>query len=87
MSFEFTLSFLLTSIFLLNERVGFYRWLAVLVGFIGIVVIYGIPFLREIPIYCAEKIAEKAVENKLVPILYLVTIFVLLPLLIILAST
>jgi len=27
------------SIFLLNERVGFYRWLAVLVGFIGIVVI------------------------------------------------
>ena len=28
------------SIFLLNEKVGFYRWLAVLVGFIGIVVIY-----------------------------------------------
>ena len=54
---------------------------------IGIVIIYGIPFLREIPIYCAEKIAEKAVENKLVPILYLVSIFVLLPLLIILAST
>ena len=27
------------SIFLLNEKVGFYRWLAVLVGFIGIVVI------------------------------------------------
>ena len=54
---------------------------------IGIVVIYGIPFLREIPIYCAEKIAEKAVENKLVPILYLVTIFVVLPLLIILVST
>ena len=58
-----------------------------LFNIIGIVVIYGIPFLREIPIYCAEKIAEKAVENKLVPILYLVTIFVLLPLLIILAST
>ena len=54
---------------------------------IGIVVIYGIPFLREIPIYCAEKIAEKAVENKLVPILYLVTIFVVVPLLIILVST
>ena len=58
-----------------------------LFNIIGIVVIYGIPFLREIPIYCAEKIAEKAVENKLVPILYLVSIFVLLPLLIILAST
>ncbi len=54
---------------------------------IGIVVIYGTPFLREIPIYCAEKIAEKAVENKLVPILYLVTIFVVVPLLIILVST
>ena len=27
------------SIFLLNEKVGFYRWLAVLVGFLGIVVI------------------------------------------------
>ena len=58
-----------------------------LFNIIGIVVIYGIPFLREIPIYCAEKIAEKAVENKLVPILYLVSIFVVVPLLIILAST
>ena len=58
-----------------------------LFNIIGIVIIYGIPFLREVPIYCAEKIAEKAVENKLVPILYLVSIFVLLPLLIILAST
>ena len=29
----------LFSIFLLNEKVGFYRWLAVLVGFIGIVII------------------------------------------------
>ena len=27
------------SIFLLNEKVGFYRWLAVLVGFVGIIVI------------------------------------------------
>ena len=27
------------SIFLLNEKVGFYRWLAVIVGFIGIIVI------------------------------------------------
>ena len=27
------------SIFLLNEKVGFYRWLAVLVGFIGIIII------------------------------------------------
>ena len=27
------------SIFLLNEKVGFYRWLAVLIGFVGIIVI------------------------------------------------
>ena len=27
------------SIFLLNEKVGLYRWLAVLVGFLGIIVI------------------------------------------------
>ena len=27
------------SIFLLNEKVGFYRWLAVFVGFIGIIII------------------------------------------------
>ena len=27
------------SIFLLNEKVGFYRWMAVLVGFIGIIII------------------------------------------------
>ena len=58
-----------------------------LFNIIGIVVIYGIPFLREIPIYCAETIAEKAVKNKLVPVFYLVGIFVVVPLLIILAST
>jgi len=54
---------------------------------VGILIIYGLPFLREIPIYCAENIAEKAVENKLIPVLYLVSIFVIVPLLIILAST
>lgn len=54
---------------------------------VGILIIYGLPFLREIPIYCAENIAEKAVENKLIPVLYLVSIFVIVPLLIILVST
>ena len=58
-----------------------------LFNIVGILIIYGLPFLREIPIYCAENIAEKAVENKLIPILYLVSIFVIVPLLIILAST
>ena len=58
-----------------------------LFNIVGILIIYGLPFLREIPIYCAENIAEKAEENKLIPVLYLVSIFVIVPLLIILAST
>ena len=58
-----------------------------LFNIVGILIIYGLPFLREIPIYCAEKIAERAVENKLIPVLYLFSIFIILPLLIILAST
>ena len=57
-----------------------------LFNIVGILIIYGLPFLREIPIYCAEKIAERAVENKLIPVLYLFSIFIILPLLIILAS-
>ena len=58
-----------------------------LFNIVGILIIYGLPFLREIPIYCAEKIAGKAVENKLIPVLYLISIFIIVPLLIILVST
>jgi len=47
---------------------------------IGISVIYGIPLLRGIPIKCAEIISEKAIENKLVPIIYLLIVFVGIPL-------
>ncbi len=53
----------------------------------GISVIYGIPFLREIPIKCAMLISDKAVKNKLVPVLYLAIFFILLPLSIILLKT
>ncbi|MBI89315.1 MAG: hypothetical protein CMG60_04435 [Candidatus Marinimicrobia bacterium] len=53
----------------------------------GIIIVYGIPFLREIPIVCAEFVSEKAMKNKLFPILYLVTLFVIIPLTIILLST
>ena len=38
------------SIFLLNEKVGIYRWLAVLVGFVGIVIITE-PGISELNIY------------------------------------
>ena len=53
----------------------------------GIIIVYGIPFLREIPIVCAEFVSEKAMKNKLFPIFYLVTLFVIIPLTIILLST
>ena len=49
----------------------------------GIIIIYGIPALRNIPIFLAENIADIAVEKKYVPILYLLIIFILIPLCII----
>ena len=49
----------------------------------GIIIIYGIPALRNIPIFLSENIADIAVEKKYVPILYLLIIFILIPLCII----
>ena len=45
----------------------------------GILIIYGTPFLRNIPLALAENISEAAVSKKYVPILYLLTIFVIIP--------
>tara|TARA_B100000676_G_scaffold198274_1_gene194869 strand:- start:112 stop:1215 length:1104 start_codon:yes stop_codon:yes gene_type:complete len=50
----------------------------------GIAIIYGLPFLRVIPLNCAERIANQAVKNKLIPVLYLLLVFVGMPLTIIL---
>jgi len=50
----------------------------------GILIIYGLPFLRVIPLNCAEWIADQAVKNKLIPVFYLLLIFVGMPLTIIL---
>ena len=50
----------------------------------GIIIIYGFPFLRSIPIRLAELIAEYSIKNKLIPIMYLLIVFVALPLSIIL---
>ena len=50
----------------------------------GIIVIYPIKALREIPIKAASKLSDLAVRNKLIPILYLLVVFVLFPLFIIL---
>ena len=49
----------------------------------GIVIIYCIPVLRNIPLKCAEIISEQAVTKKYLPLLYLFFIFVLVPLCII----
>ena len=49
----------------------------------GIIIIYCIPVLRNIPLKCAEIISEQAVTKKYLPLLYLFFIFVLVPLCII----
>ena len=49
----------------------------------GIVIIYCIPALRNIPLKCAEIISEQAMTKKYLPLLYLFFIFVLVPLCII----
>jgi len=51
---------------------------------LGIIVIYPIKVLREIPLKAANKISELAVRNKAIPLLYLLIVFVLVPLFIIL---
>ena len=50
----------------------------------GIIVIYPIKALRQIPMNAANKLAELAIRNKFIPILYLLVVFVLIPLIIIL---
>ena len=37
----------------------------------GILIIYGVKPLREIPLKCADLISDYAVKNKLIPIIYL----------------
>ena len=53
---------------------------------IGVIVIYGTPFLRELPIKCAEHLAEIAVQKKLVAVSYLLLLFFLAPALLITVS-
>lgn len=46
---------------------------------IGVVVVYGIPFLRNIPLWCAETLAEATVKRKLYAAVYLVLVFFIIP--------
>lgn len=58
-----------------------------LFNILGIAIIYGVPQLRAIPLFLAEKISELAVKNKFIPIIYLLIIFVAVPLSIILLTS
>ena len=50
---------------------------------IGVIVIYGIPFLRDIPIWAAEKLASATVKNKWYAAAYIANVFFIIPLLLI----
>ena len=50
----------------------------------GIVIIYPVSFLRNIPLSLAEKISEMTEKNRLVPIFYLCIMFIAVPLIFIL---
>ena len=50
----------------------------------GIIIIFLIPILKNIPIKLSEWISEKSLKNKFIPMLYLVILFFIVPFLIIL---
>ncbi len=51
---------------------------------LGIVLIYTNPFLREIPLKLSEKFADLSQKSKLIPMVYLLVMFFLIPFLVIL---
>lgn len=53
---------------------------------LGVVLIYGIPFLRFVPIRCAEWLGQSASENKMVALVYILSVFFIIPALCILVS-
>lgn len=46
---------------------------------LAVLVIYGTPFLRELPIKAAEKLAEATVKNKVYALVYIGVVFFLIP--------
>lgn len=50
-----------------------------LFNFLAVVVIYGLPFLRELPIKAAERMAEVGTKNKLLAFSYVLGTFFVLP--------
>lgn len=50
---------------------------------IGVLVIYGLPFTRNIPIYAAKWLADLAIKNKIYVAVYIGTVFFILPIVLI----
>ncbi len=48
-------------------------------NFSGVIVIYGLPFLRDIPLKAADRLAEVATERHSLAALYVLTVFFLIP--------
>ena len=78
------LSFSIMAALVLNPLAMVVAFSHLLFNILGILAIYTIEPIRNIPLKCAETIAELSMKNKLIPILYLAIVFVLIPLIIIL---
>jgi sodium-dependent phosphate cotransporter len=46
----------------------------------GIVILYGIPFLRDVPIRAAELLADVAVHRRMIAVGYVLVVFIIVPL-------
>jgi sodium-dependent phosphate cotransporter len=46
---------------------------------LGVVIIYGLPFTRFLPVYAAEKLGDIAAEHKLVALAYILGVFFIIP--------
>jgi sodium-dependent phosphate cotransporter len=53
---------------------------------LGVILIYGVPFFRYIPVRCAEWLGLSASENKLVALIYILSVFFIIPALCIIVS-
>ncbi|WP_088241221.1 Na/Pi symporter [Calothrix rhizosoleniae] len=58
-----------------------------LYNFLGVVVIYGIPFLRQLPVIGAQKLADVASERKYLAVVYILGVFFVIPIILLGLST
>jgi len=70
-----------------NTRIGLQAaFVHLLYNVLAITVIFVIPILRPVPLWCAQRLAEIAVKRKWLIACYLVTVFIALPALVILIA-